>query len=56
MQGTSHLSPSRMLKLLVNYLYEATKNKGNSAVFFDGLVEKEDEEEDEMIFELNQRL
>jgi len=55
-QGTSHLSPSRMLKLLVNYLYEATKIQGNSAVFFDGLVEKEDEEEDEMISELNQRL
>ena len=45
-----------MLKLLLNYLYEATTSKGNSAVFFDGLVEKEDEEEDEMIFELNQRL
>ena len=52
MQATNHLSPLRMLKLFVNQLYEVTSSKGQSSVFFDGLVEKEDEEEDEMIFEL----
>jgi len=32
-----------MLQVFVTKLYEATNCKGHSAVFFDGLVEKEDE-------------
>lgn len=46
-----------MLKHLVNTFYEATVNRGLSSVFFDGLVEKEDEdEEDEIVQELTERL
>ena len=51
-----YFSPSSNLKQLVTFCYDATLDKGLSGVLFDGLVNKEEEEEDEMIAELTVRL